>query len=112
MSNKDSISGINTVILLFPMCIMVSIRIMIVLSEKTTDNFHITEESDMRKIYKSSTDKKICGVCGGIAEYFDIDVTIVRIVMAALVLTADVGLILYIIAAIVMKEEPECIVES
>ena len=33
----------------------------------------------MKKLYLSDTDKKICGVCGGIAEYFDIDSTLVRL---------------------------------
>lgn len=60
----------------------------------------------MRELYKSRTDKKICGVCGGIANYFNVDVTLVRLAMVALVLCADFGLILYIIAALAMKEEP------
>lgn len=37
-----------------------------------------------KKLYRSSTDKKISGVCGGIAEYFGIDSTIIRIIYAVL----------------------------
>lgn len=60
-----------------------------------------------KKLYKSSTDKKICGVCGGIAKYFDIDPTIVRLGAAVLtVISVGTGLIAYIVAAIVMPEEP------
>lgn len=33
----------------------------------------------MKKLFRSSTDRKICGVCGGIAEYFNIDSTLVRL---------------------------------
>ena len=58
----------------------------------------------MKKLYKSSTDKKICGGCGGIAEYFNIDSTIVRVLMIALTCCAFAGLIFYIGAAIVMPE--------
>ena len=59
-----------------------------------------------KKLYKSSTDKKILGVCGGIAEYFDIDSSIVRIVWLVLVLFAGTGLLAYIICAIVLDDNP------
>ena len=59
-----------------------------------------------KKLYKSSTDKKILGVCGGIAEYFDIDSSIVRIVWLILVLCAGTGLLAYIICAIVLDDNP------
>ena len=59
-----------------------------------------------RRLYKSK-DKKICGVCGGIAEYFGIDPTIVRIIYALLVFVGGVGILPYIIAAIIMNDAPE-----
>ncbi|WP_330367678.1 MULTISPECIES: PspC domain-containing protein [unclassified Butyrivibrio] len=58
-----------------------------------------------RKLYKSR-DKKLCGVCGGIAEYFGIDPTIVRIIYAALVFFGGVGVLPYIIAAVIMDDAP------
>ena len=60
-----------------------------------------------KKLYRSSTDKKICGVCGGIAEYLGIDSTIVRVVYAALSLftSAFPGIILYIVLALIMPEQ-------
>ncbi|MBS6723282.1 MAG: PspC domain-containing protein [Clostridiales bacterium] len=60
-----------------------------------------------RKLYKSSQDKMLTGVCGGVAEYFGIDSTIVRLVMAFLTLWGIVpGIIIYIIAALVIPDDP------
>ncbi len=47
----------------------------------------------------------ICGVCGGIAEYFNIDVTLVRLVAVILGVTGGSGLLLYFLAAVIMPEE-------
>ena len=58
-----------------------------------------------KRLYKS-VDKKISGVCGGIAEYFGIDPAIVRIIWACTFLFTGAGLIAYIVAAIVMNENP------
>ncbi|WP_164120980.1 PspC domain-containing protein [Sharpea azabuensis] len=60
-----------------------------------------------KKLYKSSTDKKISGVCGGIAEYFDIDPTLVRVIAVLLILGWGSGLILYIVLALVMPYDYE-----
>ena len=60
-----------------------------------------------RELYKSSQDKMLTGVCGGVAEYFGIDSTIVRLVMAFLTLWGIVpGIIIYIIAALVIPDDP------
>ena len=58
----------------------------------------------MKKLYKSHTDKKLCGVCGGIAEYFNIDSTIVRLIWALLTAFFGSGVLIYIIAALVMPD--------
>ena len=55
-----------------------------------------------KKLYKSTTNKMISGVCGGLAEYLNIDATIIRIIWAACILLAGAGLLLYIICAFVM----------
>ena len=57
-----------------------------------------------KRLYKSRTNRVLCGVCGGIGEYFGIDPTIVRLLCVLLGCTGT-GLILYIIAAIIMPEE-------
>lgn len=59
-----------------------------------------------KKLYKSSTDKKIAGVCGGIAEYFNIDSTLVRLGWVVFSLLGGSGLLAYIIAAIIMPDRP------
>lgn len=58
-----------------------------------------------KRLYKSA-DKKISGVCGGIAEYLGIDPVIVRVIWACTFLCTGAGLIAYIIAALVMNENP------
>ena len=58
-----------------------------------------------KKLYKSITDKKLCGVCGGIAEYFDIDSTIVRLILVLFTLCGGAGILAYIIAALVMPNQ-------
>lgn len=59
----------------------------------------------MKKLCKSNRQKMICGVCGGIAEYFNIDVTLVRLVAVILGVTGGSGLLLYFLAAVIMPEE-------
>ena len=59
-----------------------------------------------KKLYKSVKDRKLTGVCGGLAEYFDIDSNIVRIMWLILVLCAGTGLLAYIICAIVLEDNP------
>lgn len=58
------------------------------------------------KLRKSATDKKLCGVCGGLAEYFGIDSTVVRLLWILFTLAGGAGILVYIICALVM-ENPE-----
>jgi phage shock protein C len=55
-----------------------------------------------KKLYKSTKDRKIAGVCGGIAEYMNVDSTVVRLICIALVFGWGTGLLAYIVAAIIM----------
>ncbi len=57
-----------------------------------------------KKLRKSKTDKKLCGVCGGIAQYLGLDSTIVRLIAVLLAVFCGSGLLVYIIAALVMPE--------
>jgi phage shock protein C len=59
-----------------------------------------------KKLLRPRLGRKIAGVCLGFSEYFDIDVTLVRIVWLVTLLMTGFGLIPYIIAWIVMPEEP------
>lgn len=59
-----------------------------------------------KKLYLSSTDKKLAGVCGGIAEFFGIDSTLVRLGYVALVICAGTGILLYILCALIIPKKP------
>ncbi len=58
-----------------------------------------------KKLYKKEDGKKIAGVCGGIAEYLDIDPTLIRLAWALFCLAGGSGIIIYIVAAFVMPNE-------
>ena len=60
-----------------------------------------------KKLYKSNTDKKLDGVCAGVAEYLNMDATVIRLVWALLTVMGGSGILLYIIAAIIMPRKPE-----
>ena len=59
-----------------------------------------------KKLYKSNQNKMIDGVCGGIAEYFGIDPTVVRLIWALFSLIGGSGILAYIIAAIIIPRSP------
>ncbi|MEG0806699.1 MAG: PspC domain-containing protein [Lachnospiraceae bacterium] len=56
---------------------------------------------ETKKLYRSGKNKVLCGVCGGIGEYFDVDPTIIRLLCILLMCTGT-GLVAYIVAAIIM----------
>ena len=58
-----------------------------------------------KKLYRSATDKKICGVCGGLAKYIGMDSSILRVIWALITLLYGAGLVLYIICALVIPAE-------
>ena len=58
-----------------------------------------------KRLYKSNTDKKLDGVCAGIANYFNIDPTLIRLAWVIFTLAGGCGLIAYIIAAIITPRE-------
>lgn len=60
-----------------------------------------------KKLYRSRKDYMIAGVCGGIAEYFDVDSTLVRLLAVLIVLLGGAGVIAYIIAWIIIPKNPE-----
>lgn len=60
-----------------------------------------------KRLYKVEKGKKVAGVCGGIAEYFDIDPTIVRLIFIILVCCVGTGILAYIVAAIIMPLKSE-----
>lgn len=63
-------------------------------------------QSAPRKLYRSRTERSIAGICGGLAEYFDADPTMIRLVMLLLILFGGLSIWAYIILWIVIPEEP------
>lgn len=61
-----------------------------------------------KRLYKSNQNKMIDGVCGGIAEYFGVDPTVVRLLWALFSLMGGSGILAYIIAAIIIPRSPVC----
>lgn len=64
-----------------------------------------------KKLYRSTTDKKLAGVCAGIAEYFGWDPTMIRLAYALLTLFWGTGILVYIICALVIPQKPDDYVE-
>lgn len=60
-----------------------------------------------KRLYKIQNGKMLCGVCGGIAEYFNIDPTIVRLLWVLLIFCVGTGILAYIVAAIIMPSNNE-----
>lgn len=60
-----------------------------------------------KRLCKSSTNRVLCGVCGGIAEYAGIDPTLVRLIFILLCFAIGGGILIYLIAAIIMPRDTE-----
>lgn len=58
-----------------------------------------------KRLTRSMSDRKLCGVCGGIAEYFGMDATIVRVIWALATLFGGSGILAYIICALLIPDE-------
>ena len=69
-----------------------------------------TTVNTAKKLLKSSDNKKISGVCAGIAKYFGVDATIVRLIFALCMLFFGFGLAIYLVCLILMPSEPEQII--
>ena len=61
----------------------------------------------MKKLYRAEDDRNGAGVCGGIAQYFDIDSTIIRLAFLFMVLAWGTGILAYLVAALVVPNESQ-----
>lgn len=60
----------------------------------------------MKRLCKSSSDRKLCGVCGGIGEYFAIDSNVIRLIFIIVgLMSAGAGVVFYLLAAVLLPEE-------
>jgi len=62
--------------------------------------------AESKTLYRSVNNRQVWGVCGGLAEYFNIDVSIVRVLFVLFTILGGPGLLLYIILAVVLPEGP------
>jgi phage shock protein C len=66
----------------------------------------VTMTSEIKRLYRSRTDRYIGGVCGGLGEYFSIDPTVIRIIYILFALTGGSGIFIYLILLLVIPEKP------
>ena len=59
-----------------------------------------------RRLYRSRTDRKLAGVCGGLAQYSNIDATLLRVLFVVLALLGGPGLVIYLLMWILVPDEP------
>ena len=64
-----------------------------------------------KKLYRSVNDKKIAGVCGGLAKYLNVDPTVVRVIWALIALSGA-GILAYIVCALIIPEEPSNVIDA
>ncbi|MCL2616823.1 MAG: PspC domain-containing protein [Defluviitaleaceae bacterium] len=63
----------------------------------------------IKKLYRSRRDAKICGICGGIGAYLNMDPTLIRLIALVVIFLMQIipGLVVYFIAAMIIPREPE-----
>ena len=59
-----------------------------------------------RKLYRSTTNRQVAGVCGGLAEYFNLDATLIRVLFIVLAVLGGSGVILYVAMWIIVPKQP------
>jgi phage shock protein PspC (stress-responsive transcriptional regulator) len=62
--------------------------------------------TDVKRLYRSGTDRMLGGVCGGVAEYFQVDSTLVRLAFIFLLFLGGSGIVLYLVGLIIMPGKP------
>ncbi len=63
-------------------------------------------DMEPKKLYRSRIDKKLAGVCGGLGKFLNLDATVIRLILVILCLAGGSGVLIYIIAALLIPEEP------
>ena len=60
-----------------------------------------------KRLYRSASDRMLLGVCGGIGEYLNVDSTIIRLLLAILVFWGGIGILAYLVAAVIIPGQPD-----
>lgn len=59
-----------------------------------------------RKLYRSRTNRQVAGVCGGLGQYFNVDVTLIRVLFIVLAVFGGAGILIYVAMWIIVPREP------
>ncbi|MBR5721773.1 MAG: PspC domain-containing protein [Clostridia bacterium] len=59
----------------------------------------------MKKLYRSTSNRQLCGVCGGVGEYLGVDPTVVRVVWVIAALFGTIGIWAYLLCALIIPED-------
>ena len=87
--------------------VLILIGAVLLFNKSRKEKIEGVEEGSEKKLYRSRYQKMIAGICGGLAEYFDLDVSIIRILwVIGTLLSAGVGILVYIVMLIVFPEQP------
>jgi phage shock protein C len=62
--------------------------------------------ADVRKLYRSRTNRQVAGVCGGLAEHFNTDATLLRVLFVVLAVLGGSGIVIYVAMWIIVPQEP------
>ena len=63
--------------------------------------------ADVRKLYRSRTNRQVAGVCGGLAEHFNVDATLLRVLFVVLAVLGGSGIVIYVAMWILVRNEPQ-----
>lgn len=63
--------------------------------------------NNKKKLYRNTSNQILAGVCSGLAEYLDIDATVIRLIWALITLLGGSGIIAYIVCALIIPEKPD-----
>ena len=62
--------------------------------------------AEVRKLYRSRTNRQVAGVCGGLAEHFNLDATLIRVLFVVLAVLGGSGILIYLAMWIIVPQEP------
>lgn len=85
------------------LCILIVAMVIRNVAKKNNDKGETTMGNDYKQLRKSASNRMLCGVCGGVGEYFNLDPTIVRLLFILLGCTGT-GILAYLVMAIIMPD--------
>lgn len=88
--------------------ILIIIGVILLFNRSREESEERSKKTGTKRLYRSKTQKMIAGVCGGLAEYFEIDVSVIRILwIIGTIISLGIGVVAYIVMVLVFPEAPE-----